>query len=190
MGRSRAHPISAAPFKASMSDYRSNSSLRQANGCLLQEAYCSLRGPGHSLDGLKDDCSLWDSTCSGNRSIAAIQFYESVENALIKNKCFHNSPPDCSKNNPVGRLSAFEKVKSWMRSSEYNLDDPRIIEMENGEDVDVIKEDLFLNQTCCGNCMVDVDRVDVYYWPDAHANTPRSWRHDCRRWHCLLGLLH
>ena len=171
MSRSWAHTITAAPHQPPMSEYRSNSSLIQATECLLQEAYCSLQGPGHSLDGLKDECVLWDSTCSGNKSLATTQFYGSVVNALLKNVCFRDSSPDCSKNNPVGRLSAFDKVKSWMRSPECESDDPRIIDMENGEDSDVIKEDLFLNQTCCDNCMVDVDRVDVYYWPDAHANT-------------------
>ena len=171
MTRSRAHTITAAPYKPPMSEYSSNSSLIQASECLLQEAYCSLQGPGHSLDGLKDECVLWDSTCSGNKSLATTQFYNSVVNALTKNVCFRDSSPDCSKNNPIGRLSAFDEVRNWMRSPQCESGDPQIIDMENGEDSDVIKEDLFLNQTCCGNCMVDVDRVDVYYWPDAHANT-------------------
>ena len=121
-----------------MSEYRSNSSLIQATECLLQEAYCSLQGPGHSLDGLKDECVLWDSTCSGNKSLATTQFYGSVVNELMKNVCFRDSSPDCSKNNPVGRLSAFNKVKNWMRSPECESNDPRIIDMENGEDSDVI----------------------------------------------------
>ena len=143
----------------------------QASECLLQEAYCSLQGPDHSLDGLKDECVLWDSTCSGNKSFATTQFYNSVVEALTKNTCFVDSSPKCSKNNPVGRLSAFDKVKNWMRSPEYKSNDPLIIDLENGQDSDVIKEDLLLNDTCCGNCMVCIDRVDVYYWPDAHANT-------------------
>ena len=154
-----------------MSGNGSNSSLIQASECPLQEAYCSLQGPGHSLDGLKDECVLWDSTCSGNKSLATTQFYGSVMSALTNNVCFRDSSPDCSKNNPVGRMSAFNEVKNWMRSPECESDNPWIIDMENGQDSDVIKEDLFLNETCCGTCMVGVDGLDVYYWPDAHANT-------------------
>lgn len=103
--------------------------------------------------------------------MATTQFYDTVMNVLTDNVCFRDSSPDCSMKNPIGRMSAFEEVKNWMRSPECESDDPWIINMENGQDSDVIKEDLFLNETCCGNCMVDVDRVDVYYWPDAHANT-------------------
>lgn len=165
------HNITAAPFRPPMSGNGSNSSLIQASECPLQEAYCSLQGPGHSLDGLKDECVLWDSTCSGNKSLATTQFYGSVMSALTNNVCFRDSSPDCSKNNPVGRMSAFNEVKNWMRSPECESDNPWIIDMENGQDSDVIKEDLFLNETCCGTCMVGVDGLDVYYWPDAHANT-------------------
>ena len=171
MSRSRASMITAAPLKLPISDYRKNSSLIQASECLLHEPYCSLQGPGHSLDGLKDECVLWDSTCSGNKSLATEQFYGSVANALIENGCFRDPSPDCSKKNPLGRMSAFDEVKDWMRSSDCESHDPQIMDLENTDDSDVIKEDLFLNDTCCGNCEVGVDRVDVYYWPDAHANT-------------------
>ena len=103
--------------------------------------------------------------------MATTQFYDSIMNTLIQNVCFHDPSPNCSKNNPIGRMSAFDEVKNWMRSPECESNDPRIMDMEKGNDADVIKEDLFMNETCCGNCMVDTDRVDVYYWPDAHANT-------------------
>lgn len=44
--------------------------------------------------------------------------------------------------------------------------------MEEGSDADLIKEDLYLNTTCCGDgCEVAADSVDVYYWSDPHANT-------------------
>ena len=167
----RAHTITAAPLGTSIPGYRPNSTLIPGNECLIQDASCSLQGPGHSLDGLRDECILWDTSCSGNRSVATTQFYGSIMGALQKNKCFFDASPDCTKNNPLGRMSAFDEVKAWMRSPQCELNDPSIIALEGGQDADVIKEDLFLNQTCCDNCEVAVDRVDVYYWPDPNANT-------------------
>ena len=50
--------------------------------------------------------------------------------------------------------------------------DPSSIEMKNGNEANVIQEDLFLNQTCCGgDCEVAADQVDIYYWSTPHANT-------------------
>lgn len=49
-----------------------------------------------------------------------------------------------------------------------------IIELLDGNDANVIKEDLFLNQTCCDGlsyCEVAADQVDVYYWSKPDANT-------------------
>lgn len=172
-----AHTITAAPSKTSMTNLISNSSLTQGDECLLRNEYCSLQGPGHSLDGLKDECILWDTACSGNRSLATSQFFGSVNNILMSNPCFFDSSPDCSKNNPPGRMSVFNDVKNWMRSPQCMLEDPGIIEIlaQSGSGyANVMKEDLFMNQTCCDNsayCQVAADQVDVYYWSDPHANT-------------------
>ena len=168
---SQAHTITPAPFQITTPEHRPNSTPIHGSGCLLQEAHCSLRGPGHSLDDLTDGCVLWDTTCSGNRSLATKHFYGSIMNGLKKNKCFYDSSPDCTKNNPIGRMSAFDKAKEWMRSSQCASESPSIIELEGTEDADLVKENSFLNQTCCDNCQVAVDRVDFYYWPSPHANT-------------------
>ena len=170
------HTITAAPFKTPMSGNGSNFSLMQASECPLQEAYCTLQGPGHSLDGLKDECVLWDSTCSGNKSLAITQFYNSVAGALQKNSCFRDSLPECSKNNPVGRMSAFDEVKSWMRSPGCGVDERLGFEQidDGPEHIDgplTINEYSYVNSTCCGICIIYPDQADVYYWPDAHANT-------------------
>ena len=159
---SLAHTITAAP---------PNSNLTRGDECLLQDAYCSLQGPGHSLDGLLDECILWDSSCSGDRSLATSRFYGSVTNALMKNTCFFDSSPDCSKRNPPGRISALNSVRDWMRSPQCLSEDPLIQQMENGNDANVVQEDLFLNQTCCNDCEVKADQVDVYYWSHPDANT-------------------
>ena len=166
-----AQTITAAPSKTAMAGLTLNSSLPKGDECLLQDAYCSLRGSGHSLDGLKDECVLWDASCSGNRSLATSQFYGSIMNILTQNACFYDSSPDCSKSNPPGRVSEFDDVKSWMRSPPCMSEDPGIMALEDTEDAIIIQEDLFLNQTCCGDCEVAADQVDVYYWPNSHANT-------------------
>lgn len=168
---SQAHNITPAPFQIMTPEHGPNSTSIHGSECLLQEAYCSLRGPGHSLDDLKDGCVLWDTSCSGNRSLATTRFYGSIMNGLMNNKCFYDLSPDCTKNNPLGRMSAFDKAKGWMRSPQCESEDPSIINLEGTPNADVVKEDLFLNQTCCDNCEVAVDLVDVYYWPSPHANT-------------------
>lgn len=122
------------------------------------------------MDGLTDECILWDSSCSGNRVSATSHFYGSVANALIGNTCFIDPSPDCSTKNPPGRISAFVEVKDWMRSPQCMSENPGMILAEEGDDTNLIKEDFFFNDTCCGNCQVAADRVDVYYWPDPHAN--------------------
>ena len=172
--RGKPHAITTAPFETSMPAYRSNSSLVSSSECLLQDAHCSLQGPGHSLDGLKEECVLWDTSCSGNKTLATMQFYGSVVTAVTKNQCFQDLSPDCSKNNPPGRMSTFGELKNWMRSTECESEDPNIKDLmdpEKSNYADVIKGDLYMNQTCCGDCEVAADKVDVYYWPDPHADT-------------------
>ena len=168
---SQAHSITPAPFQTTTPEHKPNPTSIHGSECLLQEAHCSLRGPGHSLDDLKDGCVLWDTSCSGNRSLATKHFYGSIMHGLKKNKCFYDSSPDCTKNNPLGRMSAFDKAKEWMRSSQCDAESPSIIELKGTENADLVKENSFLNQTCCDNCQVAVDRVDIYYWPSPHADT-------------------
>ena len=89
----------------------------------------------------------------------------------MSNKCFFEPSTNCTQNNPPGRMSAFDEVKSWMRSPQCMSENPLVIELEEGDEANVIKEDLFLNQTCCNDCEVAADRVDVYYWSNPNANT-------------------
>ena len=50
-------------------------------------------------------------------------------------------------------------------------EDPLIAEELGGDEPNVVEEDLFLNQTCCDDCQVGADQVDVYYWSNPNANT-------------------
>ena len=68
-------------------------------------------------------------------------------------------------------MSAFDKVKEWMKSPQCNQENPAIMELKGGDYEYVIDESSFFNDTCCGNCEVVADQVDVYYWPSNHTNT-------------------
>ena len=154
-----------------MSTGRSNLSLPHGSECQLQDAYCSLQGSGHSLDGLSDVCLLWDTACSGDRSSATQQFYDTVNGVLQKNSCFYNPSIECTEKNPPGRMSAFSQAKEWMRSPQCDQDDPSVMALKGTNYEYLIDQDSFLNETCCDNCQVNADHVDVYYWPSNHTNT-------------------
>ena len=148
----------------------SNSS-RNSSTCLLEDAHCSLRGPGHALDGLKNQCILWDESCTGNNESAVDNFWKS-RRLLFENKCFLadvDTSPECTTSNPTGRMSAFEKAKNWMRTPEC-----LILHYDKWGDpnrLGAFQNDIYLNSTCCGNCKVLVEKVDVYFWPEPNADT-------------------
>ena len=68
-------------------------------------------------------------------------------------------------------MSAFSEAKEWMRSPQCDQDNPAIMALKGTNDEYVINQDSFLNATCCGNCQVAADQVDVYYWPNNYTNT-------------------
>ena len=68
-------------------------------------------------------------------------------------------------------MSAFSEVKEWMRSPQCDQDNPKIMALKGTNDEYLIDQDSFFNATCCGDCQVAADQVDVYYWPNNHTNT-------------------
>lgn len=122
------------------------------------------------MDGLSDVCILWDTACSGDRSSATKQFYGTVAGALEQNSCFYSPSIECTKNNPLGRMSAFGEVKKWMRSPQCDQENPAVMNLKGTNDEYLINEDSFFNQTCCGDCQVAADQVDVYYWLSNRTN--------------------
>ena len=136
--------------------------------CNLGDAYCSIRGPGHALDGLNDVCLLWDDACCGNGTAAFDDLWSNdLVNQLLQNKCFVNPSTNCTNNNPVGRMDEFKKLKQWLRSPECFGMFPTV---RDRNDAMVIHEDALWKQNCCGECNVAVEKIDVYYWPDPHAD--------------------
>ena len=165
--------------------------------CVLTSSYCSLapnpQGTGARLDinGLDDECLLWDDSCSGNRSFAISKFFGGAIGDLTDNVCFEDVEYyNCSSHNPSTRLHRFEEIKSWMRSPEcfpahdeyqaaYNAAHPRppgAPDGQTGKRKRSLDDVLLQNSTarkygtCCGICNLGADNVDVYYWPDPAAD--------------------
>ena len=145
-------------------------SSHNSSTCLLEEAYCPFREGHHALDGLRNECVLWDNSCKGNNESAVENFWDSRP-LLFKNKCFldmdhmHN----CTTSKPPGRMSALADAKKWMRSPECLK-----LHYERWGDPNAegsFQNDLYLNATCCGQCDIVVDKVDVYFWPEPGADT-------------------
>ena len=145
-------------------------SSRNSSTCLLQEAYCPFRDGRHALDGLRNECVLWDNSCKGNNESAIEDFWD-ARPLLFKNKCFLDMDhmPNCTSSNPPGRMSALADAKKWMRTPEcLNLHYERWGD-PNAEGA--FQNALYLNSTCCGQCDIVVDKVDVYFWPEPNADT-------------------
>ena len=166
-------PISTQYWGTGTSTATSACNYQSSNGtnnstCGVADPYCSLRGPSHSLDGLEDQCILWDKSCCGERTSAASRFW-TTRGLLEDNSCFYRPSPECSTSNPPGRISVFLEVKSWMRQPECLKLHHDMFPDPNHEAV--FQEDLFFNVTCCGYCQVIAEKVDVYYWPLPDADT-------------------
>ena len=160
--------MSVTSFTHSYSGPIANNGSHNGSTCLLQDVYCSLRGPGHALDGFYDDCVLWDTACTGETSTAATKFFGDFS-AITNNDCFLDLSPECTSSNPPGRMSVFNDVKNYMRSPKCLLLQHSLYPDPNHSAA--FQQDLYLNATCCDNCQVEADKVDVYYWPEPNADT-------------------
>ena len=205
--------LSSDPLPTSVSDswarnlsvnakLNDNSTLLPST-CVLTSSYCSLapnpQSTGASLDvnGLDDECLLWDDSCGGNRSFAISKFFGGVNNEmptivdLTKNVCFEDIEHyNCSSHNPPARLDKFKEIKSWMRSPKcfpahdeyqagYDAAHPAHGVYPDGQtgkrkrDLDGLPLQNSTTEkygTCCGICNLEAENVDVYYWPDPAAD--------------------
>ena len=117
--------------------------------CAIDDNYCSFEGnagTGNSSRKVFDDqCLLWDTSCSGNRTLAIDEFFNSTQKLLHDNSCFAQFssgvapgdpdisipvvdpgsgivdsnlviPSDCENYNPPERISEWQDMKKWMRS--------------------------------------------------------------------------
>ena len=129
---------------------------------------------GATINGLSDQCLLWDDTCSGNTTLAISKFSLTTGWRLLENSCFVDpTNGNCSANNPPSRLTELGKIKSWMRSQQC-ITETNVFETSLGDPPFPLKNST--NSTtnpgsCYGTCYLDAGDDDVCYWPDPDANT-------------------
>ena len=165
--------------------------------CAVDDEYCSFEGSAGIGDSstkvFTDQCLLWDTSCSGNRTLAINEFFNSTQKFLRRNSCFAQFssgeagisisavdpesgimdsmdaiPSDCKKYNPPERKSEWQDIKEWMRSSECVSAQRDWIKMGGEVPASISSE---VAPSCCGLCVVGVDTVDLYYWPEPDVNT-------------------
>ncbi len=162
---------------------------QEQGACSITDKYCSYNGPARNPDGLKEECVLWDDTCSGNRTQAIDQFFGQTQETLYENVCFtangdESVQSNCTRQNTPARFAEFKRIKSWMRSSQciasqsvYQKSHPTPdTEGMQGAKRGYEKRDNSTGGhengggTCCGTCNIEAGNVDVYYWPSPDAN--------------------
>ena len=171
--------------------------------CAIDDYYCSFEGDNKignlSTKAFNDQCLLWDDSCSGNRTLAIDNLFNTTEEFLQANECFSEFssgvqagepditiptvesgglvdsniviPSDCIKYNPPERLSEWQEIKSWMRSPACVLAENEWTKKGGKALKGLISTPSEVTPSCCGLCDVGVNTVDLYFWPDADANT-------------------
>lgn len=103
---------------------------------------------------LKEECLLWDSSCTGNRTAAVNQFFKAggTKDYLINESGWFNNGS-----------SKYAKMRDWMRSPQCKsmLEDfGKKYENNN-----------HFEETCCKLCGISASLVDVYYWSEPNIDT-------------------
>lgn len=135
--------------------------------CLFGDAYtdvtCSYTktADGLALGNLDDQCMLWDSSCSGNRSDAIQKFFGDTVWKMTEKPCWQTVIPECTNYEPVATLTEMSRIEDWMRTPQCNSAG---MEFGAGWTPD---EPL---QSCCGVCWIRAEDVDVYYWPEPNSD--------------------
>ena len=165
------------------------------NHCTIGHIYCSFKngnntvGKANATD-LGDPCVLWDPSCSGNRTLAIDRFFDrTFQHDLLSNTCFVQAGSvnlgnvsNCDQRNPPGRMSEFQEMKNWMRSqqcvsaaTEWAANGTSIEDPSSQEAVLMDPDQYHVasgaNPSCCGACEMNVENVDIYYWPEPDVNT-------------------
>ena len=191
-------PISVYPNTENTGNHRAtklNQDIKSAT-CAMKDLYCSsnkISGAVGNVNatGVDDLCSLWDPTCSGNRTSATKKFFDlDFQRDVLGNRCFVlegsvnlGNISDCDRNNPPRRMSEFQEMKDWMRSQqcvsagqgqrpdESGLDPDSQMAINNAWDPTVYQIVPEPHPSCCGYCHTNVMNVDIYYWPERDINT-------------------
>lgn len=103
----------------------------QSGTCAISDSYCWFRNNNGSLEkanatSLADQCLLWNPSCSGNRTLAMKNFFNTTfHESLLQNACFGQVKPQtstsvskCDTYNPPERMSELQGMRDWMRSQQ------------------------------------------------------------------------
>lgn len=161
-------PSPATPTAASTS--------RAGGGvCEIGEPLCNSTGITATIDGpqisgldngLRDQCMLWDSSCSGNKTKALINFFGNTTDFLFENACFVNSNSSWCSQHDAKVLPELGKIKSWMRSPQCMASSSEYV-----KDLGQTPMSAELDESCCNTCYLSGKNVDLYYWPEPGADT-------------------
>lgn len=186
-----------APFNSNPnnSEYLPNYQDILSGVCTIDDDFCFFKASNGSIvkadaTGFSDECVLWDDACSGNRTAALEKFFDTAfvgrkySNApLYGNGCFlqeYVKQSDCNTFNPPERLSEFQTMKDWMRSSQCVSAADEWIAMtgyswgyffagsniRKANYIDLFGNSSYTLPSCCGGCLVYAENVDLYYWPE------------------------
>lgn len=152
----------------------------EIGACSITDKYCTYNGTARNADGLKNQCLLWDDTCSGNQTLAIDHFFGQTRAFLFENVCFtgdgsESVASNCTRQNTPARFTEFERIKNWMRSPQcitgqglYQKVHPTLdTEGMRGEKCGYEKRDNSTGErrygggTCCGTCNIEAGNVDI-----------------------------
>ena len=116
---------------------------------------------------LAKECVLWDPTCKGNKTAAAINFFKKggTKDFLgdVESACWVSTAKTCV---AQAVQTQYPKIKDWMRSEQCQSD---MMEYDPPE-----QKKFDVDSTCCGLCFLNAGNVDVYYWPEPDVSVDES----------------
>lgn len=192
-----------SPFQGGFIDSKNYQDIISGR-CAIDDNYCSFegsRGIANSSDkNLIDQCLLWDASCSGNRTSAIDEFFNTTDGLLQANSCFSQLssgvlagdpdisvpavdpgtgmvignmviPSDCKKYNSPERIAEWQDMKTWMRSPGCVSAQNEWMQRSGKDPPGPVNVPSEVTPSCCGLCDVGVNTVDIYYWPEPDVNT-------------------
>ncbi len=196
-------PLNISVFKKSGPDTMKNVKNYEnikLGFCESTDNFCSFKEKNGIITearptNMDDQCVLWDTSCSGNKTLAIKKFFNLAfprgfdpynKTSIMGNDCFAQNPEisqsDCDTFNSPDRLSEWQKIKDWMRSPQCVSDAEEWQNMTGAfwgfifrdglnESYSDYKLDIpGPDPSCCQTCFLQVQNVDLYYWPEPDAD--------------------
>ena len=113
---------------------------------------------------LREECILWNSSCTGNRTAALNEFFGQTLYTLGKDECWIDQCTD-----HVQEINAIlDPVKSWMRTPACRSDQVEFHGTRPAPNTS------YAYPSCCESCSFMNSDVEIYYWPDPSVHTDTS----------------